>query len=588
MTEPIAEPGRKGFKAEEIRFDVALDSFFEEVQRKFAAKDFIVSGTLPAGYESFAPSILYARKDGLLAQSRAECLQIGSRGADKSQLVTKFELTIEGLGEENFSFDALLVHAIAIPEDLLAKFAQDLNQELSSRLKKKILDLRDYVVAMSLRTRDITSFLHRAVTEGLKEYFSFGAASAFYFDYELNNLILGATTGLSALRGTGVRRSQVRYDSTSGSWVRKCFDIGKPILEVAADGERLKQNTHGEIDTAITNRLYLPIDVRRNLRERLSSTYGDQASSNGRVGVIRILNMSRNGIINPPSLLDMYFLEHFCEYIAVLGARYIRYLSAVHDQEKATHGFTTDLSTLGLRLQLYALETRATLERYSGRKLPDTLATLATEIDGLLTLYERTFFAVQEGMSFQLETVSEFADGVIGEDGNSNSICEKPFVEVILRVAEAAEYISANHGRRRASITFGGHSKPTEEFMRLPRLAIPPRTLVLAVRNIVENAIKYTSKTEIPKVDISWSIVASEISIRVSDKGIGIAETDVPKLFRESFRARNALATATRGNGYGLFVSKRGLQKYFGDISYIGPNSGGLGSIFQIKAPLAK
>lgn len=565
------------------KFDDYFVDLAQRLKNNSRLRHLIVTTECPELLKSPTPSIIFAFFEETPPSDYHQCLSELDNSTERS-----LNVTIRGFGGHKFVLRIHIRSDSPLTMNLKNQIVSECNLVLSDCLQSRILELRDYVVAMSLQTNDISSFFHKATTEGLRAFFKFEAASAFYYDYQSDSLVLGATTGISRLKVGQLRRADIKYHRTSSSWVRRCFDSGLVLSEWAPKGKNLIHNTNGEDVSNIRSRLFLPIDVRDGLKVRLSQSYGAEAESNGRIGVLRIINTKRNGYYNPISSIDLHVLEHFCEYIAVLGARYTRVLSIIHDQEKATHGFVTDLSTLKLRVQLFRRSFSNVVNDIidSNSENRDVRKTL-TDLDGLITLFERDFYAVQDGMAFQLHTVAEFSDSVVGAAGREIPDCERPFVDVVMRIYQSRDYLSKNYGRRSAKITFFGESRVPSRFSEMPRLRIPQRTFFLALRNLVENSIKYTKRDSQPNIDFRWLVDRGVMKFDVVDKGIGIDPRDTPSLFKEGFRARNAIREATRGNGLGLSVSRRGLQVYNSDLVYVGPGDSGLGSVFRITIPIS-
>jgi PAS domain S-box-containing protein len=97
--------------------------------------------------------------------------------------------------------------------------------------------------------------------------------------------------------------------------------------------------------------------------------------------------------------------------------------------------------------------------------------------------------------------------------------------------------------------------------------------LRLSIANFVSNAIKFTEKGS---VSLSVSSTPKEVSIKVSDTGIGIAKENIPNLFQKFFKA-NADAP---GSGVGLALSAGIINKHGGKISV--SSRLGSGSTFEI------
>ena len=82
--------------------------------------------------------------------------------------------------------------------------------------------------------------------------------------------------------------------------------------------------------------------------------------------------------------------------------------------------------------------------------------------------------------------------------------------------------------------------------------------------NLISNAIKYTPAGGHVKVRLEAD--EQGITSSVTDTGIGIAEADLPNLFREFFRTDQAKATGEIGTGLGLVILKQIIDSYGGKI----------------------
>ncbi len=83
--------------------------------------------------------------------------------------------------------------------------------------------------------------------------------------------------------------------------------------------------------------------------------------------------------------------------------------------------------------------------------------------------------------------------------------------------------------------------------------------------NLVSNAIKYTPAGG--RVTVRLEANEQGVTGSVTDTGIGIAEADLPNLFREFFRTDQAKATGEIGTGLGLAILKQIIDSYGGTIA---------------------
>ena len=108
--------------------------------------------------------------------------------------------------------------------------------------------------------------------------------------------------------------------------------------------------------------------------------------------------------------------------------------------------------------------------------------------------------------------------------------------------------------------------------------------LVMAVHNLVENAINYSA--EGTNVVISSKLDEELIEILVKDQGIGIAEENLDRIFERFYRVDPARSRATGGTGLGLSIVKHVITNHGGEVKVW--SSVGVGSTFAIRLPIAK
>ncbi|MFC1593724.1 sensor histidine kinase [Candidatus Omnitrophota bacterium] len=113
-------------------------------------------------------------------------------------------------------------------------------------------------------------------------------------------------------------------------------------------------------------------------------------------------------------------------------------------------------------------------------------------------------------------------------------------------------------------------------------LTIDEEALKQAVVNLFSNAEKYSTDTK--KVEISVQRNNHLAAIIISDRGVGVPQDAVGKIFSEFYRADDSLTSRVRGSGLGLTIAQRIARDHGGDLVYK-PREGG-GSIFQIILPI--
>ncbi len=115
----------------------------------------------------------------------------------------------------------------------------------------------------------------------------------------------------------------------------------------------------------------------------------------------------------------------------------------------------------------------------------------------------------------------------------------------------------------------------------LPLLFAEPEALEELLTNLLSNAINYT--TVGGTVDFQVDMLGDNISIRVADTGIGIPQTDIPKIFNEFYRADNARRFSEEGTGLGLAIVRSIVEMQGGHIDV--ESTVGAGTTFTVLLP---
>jgi PAS domain S-box-containing protein len=116
----------------------------------------------------------------------------------------------------------------------------------------------------------------------------------------------------------------------------------------------------------------------------------------------------------------------------------------------------------------------------------------------------------------------------------------------------------------------------------LPPVHIDALMMRRAVKELLDNAIYYTP--EQGQIMVRTSVVDSHVELFICDTGIGIAETDIPYIFKAFYRADKARSTKTGGAGLGLAIAKRIVEAHRGQIRV--ESSLGQGSCFNLLLPI--
>jgi len=114
----------------------------------------------------------------------------------------------------------------------------------------------------------------------------------------------------------------------------------------------------------------------------------------------------------------------------------------------------------------------------------------------------------------------------------------------------------------------------------LPVVKADPVMLKLLLHNILSNAIKYTQKKNVPSIDFSYSITNTDYVFCCKDNGAGFDMRYADRLFQVFQRLHSSREFP--GNGIGLAICQRIIQRHNGRIWLIGEVSKGTSCWFTL------
>jgi signal transduction histidine kinase len=103
------------------------------------------------------------------------------------------------------------------------------------------------------------------------------------------------------------------------------------------------------------------------------------------------------------------------------------------------------------------------------------------------------------------------------------------------------------------------------EISNLPVMEVDPDRIIQVLRNLVNNAIKFSPSNS--TITISASLNDQMVEIKVQDQGVGIAQEDQNKIFEPFFQAEQSIYSHKGGTGLGLAIAKGIIESQKGNIS---------------------
>lgn len=175
-------------------------------------------------------------------------------------------------------------------------------------------------------------------------------------------------------------------------------------------------------------------------------------------------------------------------------------------------------------------------------------------------------------------------------------------LETVEQVLQASRTREKQRGMNLAEVDLGGLLDETIDIVRSQhhlndgaiRFAGPSETIKVvgdrtelqtAFANLLENAVKYS--TAEPKVSVkvkSSGIGKAEVYVR--DSGVGIARSDLKRIFKRFYRVPDASSNAAKGTGLGLAIVRAIVEKHGGRVGAESKGEG-KGSTFWVQLPRA-
>jgi signal transduction histidine kinase len=118
---------------------------------------------------------------------------------------------------------------------------------------------------------------------------------------------------------------------------------------------------------------------------------------------------------------------------------------------------------------------------------------------------------------------------------------------------------------------------------RVPNVRGSARDLALLVRNLVDNAIRYSHPGG--RVEIGLARHDGEVVLTVADSGLGIPTRELPRIFERFYRVDRARSRETGGTGLGLSIVKHVVENHGGSIDV--RSELGRGTRFEVRLPAA-
>jgi signal transduction histidine kinase len=260
---------------------------------------------------------------------------------------------------------------------------------------------------------------------------------------------------------------------------------------------------------------------------------------NWRTGVLLVSGVLLFGLVITGVVLNTIFL--------------IREIRRNEQHDAFINAMTHELKTpvASMRLYLQTLQTRD-IEDTKRREFYDIML---ADSDRLMGTIEQVLRAARTSQTKQL---------------NRTRVDLRALVQECVQIARVRHHLPEDALEYRFSVEQATVSGDLEE-------------LKAALSNLLDNAIKYSGKT----VEVIVELVQSEttrLAIRVKDNGIGMAQSDLKRIFKRFYRIPNTMALRVKGTGLGLFIVRSVAERH-GGRAWAESEGANRGSTFTLELP---
>jgi signal transduction histidine kinase len=154
--------------------------------------------------------------------------------------------------------------------------------------------------------------------------------------------------------------------------------------------------------------------------------------------------------------------------------------------------------------------------------------------------------------------------------------------EYEFRETDLAELVRATLDSYRYQIEQHGFAFEQSISDDLPKVEVDREAIARSLLNLVNNAVKYSSKDKYLRVNVYRS--NGSVNMEVVDHGIGVPSAEQHKIFEKFYRASDPLVHNTKGSGLGLSLVRHVVEAHGGQVSV--DSTPGRGSKFTIVLPV--
>lgn len=341
----------------------------------------------------------------------------------------------------------------------------------------------------------------------------------------------------------------------------------------AADRVRLEQ--------AVTEQERLAEEAFRQLDEGLIVVDGDGRCTAANPAAARILGTSPEGLIGQPLASLLPVLRPADDVTRSAGDQYFEMGSRAVALSRSSGETPAGLSVIALR--------DITDARAVERLKRDLVATVSHELRTPLTAIQATVSMLHEGDGGELSDVQARLVGLLDRNTERLRVLVDDLLDIgaleggrvtldpIYRdLAEICETVVEE-----ARLTAAQGKVTIQADLAPARAWVDPARIRQVVENLLQNAVKFTPAGG--RVAISTSVEGECARIVVSDTGIGIAPSELDRVFEKFYRTPDG-ARFANGTGLGLSIARSIVTLHGGRLT--ASSDGRSGTTMTVTLPL--
>jgi signal transduction histidine kinase len=177
---------------------------------------------------------------------------------------------------------------------------------------------------------------------------------------------------------------------------------------------------------------------------------------------------------------------------------------------------------------------------------------------------------------FMARVVNDFLDVALIESGQLRLM--RASVELPQLIQHVMEISSIKATKK--SITIEVLEDPA-----VPALHLDAAKIEQALLNLVSNAIEHSHSGSTVTVRSRWMRAERQLRVDVEDRGVGISDHDLTRLFDPLARKSSRKTNGEQGTGLGLAITQKIVEAHGGTVAATSVE--GKGSVFHVSLPIS-